>query len=50
MKPVPKLLEQTTPVEAVTDAGVIYTDIFVSMGEEHIKDKFQSFDGFQINE
>jgi ornithine carbamoyltransferase len=38
------------PIEAVSDAGVIYTDIFVSMGEEHMKDKFAAFDGFQVNE
>ncbi len=38
------------PVEAVGDAGVIYTDIFVSMGEEHMKDKFAAFEGFQVNE
>lgn len=44
-----KVIGTNDPIEAVTDAGVIYTDIFVSMGEEHIKDKFQSFEGFQIN-
>ena len=38
------------PVEAVSDAGVIYTDIFVSMGEEHMSEKFTAFDGFQVNE
>ena len=38
------------PVEAVTGAGVIYTDIFVSMGEEHMEGKFEAFDGFQVNE
>jgi len=38
------------PVEAVTDAGVIYTDIFVSMGEEHMEDKMDAFEGFQVNE
>ncbi|DAC33845.1 MAG TPA: ornithine carbamoyltransferase [Candidatus Thalassarchaeaceae archaeon] len=38
------------PVEAVSDAGVIYTDIFVSMGEEHMSDKFAAFEGFQVNE
>ena len=37
------------PVEAVTGAGVIYTDIFVSMGEEHMEDKFAAFEGFQVN-
>ena len=38
------------PVEAVSGAGVIYTDVFVSMGEEHMKGKMGSFDGFQVNE
>ena len=36
--------------EAVTGAGVVYTDVFVSMGEEHLGDKMSSFDGFQVNE
>ena len=36
--------------DAVTGAGVIYTDVFVSMGEEHLEDKMSSFDGFQVNE
>ena len=39
-----------SPEEAVTDAGVIYTDVFVSMGEENMDGKMGSFDGFQINE
>ncbi len=38
------------PVEAVSGAGVIYTDIFVSMGEEHMEGKFDAFRGFQVNE
>ena len=38
------------PVEAVTDANVVYTDVFVSMGEEHLSDKMHDFDGFQVNE
>ena len=38
------------PVEAVSDADVVYTDVFISMGEEHMKDKMASFDGFQVNE
>jgi len=38
------------PVEAVSGAGVIYTDVFVSMGEEHMEGKMGSFDGFQVNE
>ena len=38
------------PSEAVSGAHVVYTDVFISMGEEHMKDKVQSFDGFQVNE
>ena len=38
------------PLEAVSDAHVVYTDVFISMGEEHMKDKVQAFDGFQVNE
>ncbi len=38
------------PVEAVSGAGVIYTDVFVSMGEEHMGGKMGSFEGFQVNE
>lgn len=38
------------PVEAVKDANVVYTDVFVSMGEEDLKDKINAFDGFQVNE
>ena len=45
-----KVIATNDPVEAVTDAGVIYTDIFVSMGEEHLKNKFEAFEGFQVNE
>ncbi len=36
--------------DAVKNAGVIYTDVFVSMGEEHLDSKMGSFDGFQVNE
>ncbi len=38
------------PIEAVQDAHVVYTDVFISMGEEHMADKVQAFDGFQVNE
>ena len=38
------------PVEAVSGANVIYTDVFVSMGEEHLGDKQSAFEGFQVNE
>ena len=29
---------------------MIYTDVFVSMGEEHMGGKMGSFEGFQVNE
>ena len=45
-----KIMGTNDPVEAVRNAGVIYTDIFVSMGEEHMEDKFSAFEGFQVNE
>ena len=38
------------PIEAVQDAHVVYTDVFISMGEEHMTDKVQAFDGYQVNE
>jgi len=45
-----KVMSTNNPVEAVTDADIVYTDVFISMGEEHMKDKIKSFDGFQVNE
>ena len=45
-----KLMETNDPIEAVKNADVVYTDVFVSMGEEHLKDKMSDFDGFQIND
>jgi ornithine carbamoyltransferase len=44
------LTQTNNPVEAVTDATVIYTDVFVSMGEEHLEDKLSDFTLFQVNE
>ena len=38
------------PLEAVKNANVVYTDVFISMGEEHMKDKIEAFDGFQVDE
>jgi ornithine carbamoyltransferase len=38
------------PVEAVQGAHVVYTDTWVSMGqEEEAKDRIQDFEGFQVN-
>ncbi len=38
------------PVEAVTDADAIYTDVWVSMGEEAIRErKLKEFKGMQLN-
>ena len=45
-----KVIATNNPVEAVSNADVVYTDVFISMGEEHLKDKIKSFDGFQVNE
>ena len=39
------------PVEAVSGADVVYTDVFVSMGEEKMRaEKLKEFEGMQINE
>ncbi len=44
------MVQTHDPVEAVTGATIVYTDVFVSMGEEHLEDKINAFDGFQVNE
>ena len=38
------------PVAAISGAGVVYTDVFVSMGEEGLSGKLESFREFQVNE
>tara|TARA_Y100001980_G_C14551412_1_gene334732 strand:- start:1695 stop:2648 length:954 start_codon:yes stop_codon:yes gene_type:complete len=45
-----KLIETNDPVDAVKNADVVYTDVFISMGEEHLEGKINDFSGFQIND
>ncbi len=45
-----KMTETNNPVDACKNATIIYTDVFISMGEEHLSDKMEAFDGFQVNE
>ncbi len=44
-----KLLGTNDPKKAVTGANIVYTDVWVSMGEEGKLEKKQYFKGFQIN-
>lgn len=37
------------PCDAVKDADVVYTDVWVSMGFERTESRIQSFQGFQVN-
>ena len=45
-----KVMMTHDPIEAVRGAHVVYTDVFISMGEEHMTDKVEAFDGYQVNE
>lgn len=38
------------PVAAVTGADVVYTDVWMSMGDSEGEEKFQKFKQFQVNE
>ena len=39
------------PLDAVFNADAVYTDTFISMGEEHLyEDKIKHFEPFQVNE
>ncbi len=45
-----KLKLTDEPEEAVREADVLYTDTWVSMGEEHLAEaKLKAFEGFQLN-
>ena len=44
------MIETNNPVDACKNATIIYTDVFISMGEEHLTDKIEAFEGFQVNE
>jgi len=44
-----KLIGTNDPKKAAAGAHIIYTDVWVSMGEEDKLEKKQSFKGFQIN-
>ncbi|MHC4646888.1 MAG: ornithine carbamoyltransferase [Planctomycetota bacterium] len=42
--------QTNNPIEAVTDADIVYTDTWVSMGQEQEKQKrIKDFAGFQVN-
>ena len=44
------LVQMRDPVEAVREADVIYTDTWVSMGQEaETADRVKAFDGYQVN-
>ena len=44
------IIQTDDPVESVVDADIIYTDTWVSMGQENEKqERIKSFKGFQLN-
>jgi ornithine carbamoyltransferase len=45
-----KMTQSHDPVKACKGATIIYTDVFISMGEEHMTNKINAFEGFQVNE
>jgi len=45
-----ELVETNSPREACDNASIIYTDVFISMGEEHLSEKMSAFEDFQVNE
>jgi ornithine carbamoyltransferase len=40
----------TDPAEAVEDADIVYTDVWVSMGDEDSADRRAAFEPYQIDE
>jgi ornithine carbamoyltransferase len=50
LKKAPRVMLTTDPVKAVTNADIIYTDVWASMGQEQEKEKRKKiFKGYQIN-
>ncbi|HAQ06178.1 MAG TPA: ornithine carbamoyltransferase, partial [Bacillus bacterium] len=46
-----KLVITDSPIEAVSDADIIYTDVWTSMGQENENEqRLKDFQGFQVNE
>ena len=46
-----KIVLTNDPAECVKDADIIYTDVWVSMGQESKKDQILDlFEGYQVNE